>query len=94
MVIHKPLSVPESELSSTESGGMIGPAFFDSTINVETYRWIIIDFLALLEHSEVNVWFQRDKTHLHTMWEIIQYFRSFLADQLISTGLWSPHSPD
>ncbi len=63
-------------------------------ITTETYTRIITDYIALLERSEVNNWFQEDKAHPRTTKETMQFLQSVFADQLISTDLQFPHSPD
>ncbi len=51
---------------------IVGLIFFDLTLTAETYRRIITDFIALLEHGEVNALIQQDRACPHTTWEPMQ----------------------
>lgn len=76
---------------------IVGPIFFESTVNAEKYREIITDFIALLEPSERDCWFQQDGAPAHTAAETMDFLSSFFHDRLISKGAtlpWPPRSPD
>lgn len=74
-----------------------GHFFFDSTVTAKKYREIITDFIALLEHSERDRWFQQDGAPAHTAEETMDFLSSFFQDRLISKGAtlpWPPRSRD
>ncbi len=71
---------------------IVGPIFFDSMITTETYRWIIPEFVILLECSEVNVWFQHDNAHPLPPGKPCNFFNHifcWFAASLQSTDLFS-----
>lgn len=73
---------------------VIGPIFFEETVNAERYQAILMQFIALLEPHERRCWFQQDGAKAHTAVSSIDFLREFFEDRIISTGRWPPRSPD
>lgn len=75
---------------------IVGPIFFNTTINAERYRTIILDnFLNQLDDVELTTgYFQQDGATAHTSRETLLYLEQFFHGRLISRGLWPPRSPD
>lgn len=73
---------------------VIGPIFFDETINATRYQEILAQFLSLLEENERFAWFQQDGAKAHSAANIISFLEEFFEGRIISTGHWPPRSPD
>lgn len=73
---------------------VVGPLFFDDTINAERYQEIMMQFIALLEQDERDAWFQQDGATAHTAATSISFLTEFFGERLISTGKWPARSPD
>ncbi|XP_039283421.1 uncharacterized protein LOC120351176 isoform X3 [Nilaparvata lugens] len=73
---------------------IVGPIFFEQTVNGEVYRNIVRQFVALLEPQERYCWFQQDGATCHTSRETMDFLQEFFGDGIISKGLWPPRSPD
>lgn len=75
---------------------IIGPIFFNETINAERYRTLILDEFLNQVHDDEQImgYFQQDGATPHTALVTINYLREFYDNRLISTGLWPPRSPD
>lgn len=75
---------------------IIGPIFFEETINAERYRTLILaEFLRQLHDDELQTgYFQQDGATAHTANTTLNYLREFYGDRLISKNVWPPRSPD
>lgn len=73
---------------------IVGPLFFETTVNSVVYQDIITQFIALLEEDERYCWLQQDGATCHTSNETMRFLREFFGERLISKGLWPPRSPD
>lgn len=73
---------------------IVGPLFFESTVDGSVYRELIQQFVALLEVNERYSWFQQDGATCHTSNETMDMLEAFFGDRLISKNLWPPRSPD
>lgn len=65
---------------------LIGPIFFDGSLNAERYRNEILDpFINQLDDYELqNAYFQQDGATPHTTNATIQYLQQFFDDRIIS----------
>lgn len=74
---------------------IVGPIFFDSTINSERYCSILYEFIQLLEEDEIMYsWFQQDGATAHTAANSMQLLDEFFGERIISKNVWPPRSPD
>jgi hypothetical protein len=78
---------------------LIGPIFFNGTINGQRYREQILEpFINELDDEEVQTgYFQHDGATAHTARETLNYLQEFYDDGIISRNLhpaWPPRSPD
>lgn len=75
---------------------IIGPIFFNETVNSERYRAnILAPFFQLLSHYErENGYFQQDSATAHTAHNSLNDIKEVFEDRIISQGLWPPRSPD
>ncbi len=58
---------------------IIGPIFFETTVNGEVYQDIITQFIALLEEDERDCVFQQDGACTHTVCETIEFLHEFFG---------------
>lgn len=75
---------------------IIGPIFFEDTINAYRYRTEILEpFMAQLNEREIEkAWFQQDGATAHTAAMSIQLLHEIFANRLITRGIWPARSPD
>ena len=74
---------------------IIGPIFFEETVNTVAYKNIFTDFVNQLDDMELTQgYFQQDGATCHTSNESMAFISSFFEDRVISKGLWPPRSPD
>jgi hypothetical protein len=75
---------------------IIGPIFFNATINAERYRTLILEpFIAHLTEREIKeAWFQQDGATAHTAATSLNYLEGIFANRIISRGIWPARSPD
>ena len=75
---------------------IIGPIFFDDTINSDRYRRNILEpFFQQLTDDELRyAYFQQDSATAHTAHNSLQDIEAVFDDRVISKGLWPPRSPD
>lgn len=75
---------------------IVGPIFFNDTINGERYRTNILqEFFQLADQDEIaHGYFQQDGAPAHTAGETMEFLRQVYGDRVISQGLWPPRSPD
>ena len=66
---------------------IVGPLFFDSTINSSSYQDTTMRFVSLLELSERWRWFQQDGAIAHTYASTMSFLKEFSGDRVISSGL-------
>ena len=72
---------------------IIGPLFFETSINAEAYQELIQQFIALLQVDERNCCFQQDSATAHTAASTVLILHEFFGENVISEGLWPPRSP-
>ena len=58
---------------------IIGPSFFETTINAEAYQELIQQFIALLQVDERNCWFQQDSATAHTAASTMKILHEFFG---------------
>lgn len=74
---------------------IIGPIFFDNTINSERYCLIINNFVNNLTAEERGqCWLQQDNATSHTSRISMAHIRQTFDNRVISKDLWPPRSPD
>jgi hypothetical protein len=73
---------------------IIGPSFFETTINAEAYQELIQQFIAMLQVDERSCWFQQDSATAHTAASTMEILHEFFGENIISKGVWPPRSPD
>lgn len=99
-----PLCIHEEPLHSVKIGvwiaisrrRIVGPIFFNETINAQRYcTQILYPFIGELELSEIlNGYFQQDGATAHTARVSMALLADVFGDRIISQGLWPPRSPD
>lgn len=76
---------------------VVGPIFFNFTINAERYRNILNEFIEQLHEDELQYgYFQHDGATAHTTRENIAFLREFFDDRIISLHTeveFPPRSP-
>ncbi len=70
---------------------MVGPFFFEETVNQEVHQNIIHQFIASLTVEERWCYFHQDGARAHTACATMEFLREFFGDRFIS---WSARSPD
>jgi len=93
----RPLQVQKIGVWCAISGTrIIGPIFFDRTVNTEVYMNIFEEFCAqLTEEERQNLLFQQDGMTCHTSWLSLQQVHDvFSEERTVSKNLWPPRSPD
>jgi hypothetical protein len=74
---------------------IVGPIFFDTTLNTDLYLDIFHQFVNQLDDLELtNAYFQQDGATCHTSRRALAEIASFFQDRVVSKGLWPPRSPD
>ncbi|KAJ4449805.1 hypothetical protein ANN_01211 [Periplaneta americana] len=74
---------------------IVGPIFFNQTVNTAEYRPIFMEFVEQLDDVELSQgYFQQDGATCHTSNESMELIASFFDDRIISRNLWPPRSPD
>ncbi len=76
------------------NNNVIGPIFFDKTMDCDVYMKIIQDFIALLEKDEWYAWFQQIPSHCSLGRKKMVLSAQFFEDRIISTGRWLARSQD
>jgi len=68
---------------------IIGPIFFDRTVNMEVYMNIFEEFCAqLTEEERQSFFFQQDRETCHTSWVSLQrVYDVFSEEQTVSKNL-------
>jgi hypothetical protein len=70
---------------------IVGPLFFDETVNSIHYCSTLYDFIGLLEEAEISYsWFQQDGNTAHTANNSINLLKEIFAERVISRNLWPP----
>ncbi|KAJ4437880.1 hypothetical protein ANN_13819 [Periplaneta americana] len=74
---------------------IVGPIFFNQTVNTADYRLIFMEFVEQLDDVELSQgYFQQDDATCHTSNESMELIASFFDNRIISRNLWPPKSPD
>ena len=99
-----PYEIQESPLHSAKIGvwcsvsrrRLIGPIFFETTVNSDVYiSNILRPFINKLTADELRTsHFQQDGATAHTSSKSMDYIRKVFKDRLISKPLWPARSPD
>jgi hypothetical protein len=81
---------------SVSATRIIGPIFFDSTVNMPVYLAILEEFYSQLTEQESEYCFiQQDGATSHTSERsLARVHEMFTAEQTVSKGLWPLRSPD
>ncbi len=69
---------------------IIGPMFFNKTVNSVEYQRTITDFIVNLLVEERYCYLQQDSTWANTSEETVSFSREFFDDRLTSLSVWSP----
>ncbi|XP_062512636.1 uncharacterized protein LOC134188488 [Corticium candelabrum] len=96
-IFEKPLHDQKIGVSCAVSRSrIIGPIFFDSTVNSDRYiKNIFVPFSEQLTASEKQrTWFQQDGATTHTARATMTAVRKVFGERVISQDLWPPRSPD
>jgi hypothetical protein len=83
-------------LPAVSGSQIIGPIFFDTTVNTEVYLRIFEDFYSqLTEKENINCFFQQDGATCHTSRQSLTHIHeAFTEERTVSKGLWPPRSPE
>jgi hypothetical protein len=73
---------------------IIGPLFFETSINAEAFQEPIQQLIELLKVDEHNCWFQQDSATAYTAASTMVILHEFFGENVISKILWPPRSPD
>jgi hypothetical protein len=74
---------------------VIGPIFFERTVNSDVYKDIFMTFVEQLGDIDLTEgYFQQDGATCHTFNESMMLINSFFMGRVISKNLWPPRSPD
>jgi hypothetical protein len=75
---------------------IIGPIFFQDTVNSERYHTEILApfFEQLSDIERQYAYFQQDSATPHIASNSLHAIREVFDDRIISEGLWPPRSPD
>jgi hypothetical protein len=75
---------------------VIGPVFFEETINSYRYVELILlpFFQGLTEEEKLYGYFMQDGTMAHTADFSVAVLEEVFGERLITCGLWPPRSPD
>ncbi|XP_033608191.1 uncharacterized protein LOC111866527 isoform X2 [Cryptotermes secundus] len=92
MLHGKPLHYQKIGVLCAVPRQIVGPIFFETTVNSPVYQDIITQFIVLLEVDERECWLQQDGATCHTSNEAMQFLCEFFRDRPISKGLCPPRS--
>nr|CAH7764284.1 unnamed protein product [Callosobruchus chinensis] len=70
---------------------IIGPIFFNRTVDSGVYHDMVRHFIALLPQEDRYCYIHEDGATAH---ETIDFFKEIFDDRLISRPHWRPRSPD
>jgi hypothetical protein len=74
---------------------IVGPLFFEETVNIKCYCSMLHDFIGLLEEDEITCsWFQQDGATAHTANNSMKLLNEIFGEHVISRNLWPPYLPD
>jgi hypothetical protein len=75
---------------------IVGPVFFNETINCERYVQIILRqfFPELTKEERLCGWIQQDSATAHTAFISMQPSSHVFGDRITSSDIWSARSPD
>ncbi len=73
---------------------IVGPFFFEITINTASYQEIIQGFIVNLGAEDGVAWFQQESATAHTTAPIMDFLREFFERGIILKNLWPPCSID
>jgi hypothetical protein len=62
---------------------MVGPLFFDETINAERYQNFLTKFIALPEENERDCWLRQDGATPHTANTTTNFLQEFFGASAI-----------
>jgi hypothetical protein len=74
---------------------IVGPLFFEETVNSKRYCSMLHDFIGLFEEDEITYsWFQQDGATAHTAYNSMKLLNEIFGERVISRNVWPPRSPD
>lgn len=73
---------------------IIGPIFFNKNINAVNYQFLSPFIEQLHDDELLHGYFQQDGATAHTARTTMVYLSHYFQERIISTGRWSPRSPD
>jgi hypothetical protein len=73
---------------------IIGPIFFDTTVNTGTYLQIFENFYSQLTENERQQCFFQHATCHTSHHSLTRIHETSTEERTVSKGLWPPHSPD
>jgi hypothetical protein len=75
---------------------IVGPVFFNETVNWERYVQVILGqfFPELTEEEKLYGWFQQFSLTAHIARIFIQALSDVFGDRIMSSGIWPARSPD
>jgi hypothetical protein len=75
---------------------IVGPVFFNETINCERYVQVILRqfFPELKEKERICGWFRQDSATSHTARMSMQALSNVFGGRIISSGIWPARSLD
>jgi hypothetical protein len=95
-IIHEhPLHSSKIGVWAAISGTRVYSLFFETTVNTDTYRGFVEQFVSSLTENEIyTCWFQQDNAPPHTSNSSLRLLDEYFGDRVISKSLWPPRSPD
>ena len=101
IIYEKPLHSPKITVwMGVAAWGVIGPYFFDGTVNSERYMQLLNEFVRpeLSRRRKLScTWFQQDGATCHTARETMNCLKGMFGNRLISRNaqiIWPSRSPD
>jgi hypothetical protein len=75
---------------------IVGPVFFNKTVNCERYVWVILGqfFSELTVEERLDGWFQQDSATVQTAHMSMQDLSAVFWDGIISSHIFPAHSHD
>jgi hypothetical protein len=74
---------------------IVGPLFFEETVNNKRDCSMLLDFIGLLEEYEITYsWFQKDGANAHTANNSMKLLNEIFGAHVISRNLWPLRSSD
>ena len=71
---------------------IVGPIFFETTIDREVHNDIIINSISKMEEEERHCWLQQNGATCHIAREAMDLLKEHSGNRLIYKGLWPSRS--